>query len=107
MKIDFKRFSTKTLGIVGHTSYFGCQQCMTQGVYFHAAHKMSFPRIAVTNEERKNELRTDERFRSRMQPEHHKEFSILEHLPIDMIRSIPTSDALHLFDLGVTKRYFF
>lgn len=92
------------LGTVGHTSYFGCQQCMTQGIYFHSLHKMSFPRIAVSNQEREKELRTDERFRNRFQPQHHKEYSILEELPIDMVRGFPTSDALHLFDLGITKR---
>lgn len=92
------------LGIVGHTSYYGCQKCMTQGVYCRTLRKMSFPRIAVTEDERQKELRTDENFRNRYQPEHHHIKSILEELPIDMVKQFPTSDALHLFDLGIMKR---
>lgn len=75
---------------------------MTQGLY--SAHKMSFPRIATTNDERKRELRTDENFRNRYQPEDHHERSILEDLPIDMTKMFPVSDSLHLFHLGITKR---
>lgn len=92
------------IGIVGHNSYFGCQKCMAEGVYNHQLHKMSFPRIAVTEHERENELRTNENFRNRFQSQHHHERSILEDLSIDMINAFPTSDALHLFDLGIMKR---
>lgn len=53
--------------------------------------------------ELQQELRTDELFRSRFQPGHHKGDSILERLPIDMIKAFPTSDSLHLLDLGVMK----
>lgn len=67
--------------------------------------KICFPRIAVTEDERNNELRTDSLFRNRYQPEHHKKDSILELLPIDMVKAFPISDALHLFDLGITRRY--
>lgn len=75
---------------------------MAEGKYLKR--KMCFPRIAETDVERANELRTNDRFRARFQPGHHKEFSILENLPIDMISGFPTSDALHLLDLGITKR---
>lgn len=92
------------IGIVGHNSYYGCQKCMTGGVYFREKHKMSFPRIAVTNGERQAEFRTNESFRSRLEPQHHHMRSILEDLPIDMVSAFPTSDALHLFDLGIAKR---
>lgn len=78
---------------------------MAKGI--HSNHRMSFPRIAETDVERARELRTNELFRDRFQPEHHKEFSILEQLPIDMISGFPTSDSLHLLDLGVIKRYFY
>lgn len=92
-------------GIVGHTSYFGCQKCMAQGVYSYTLRKMSFPRIAITDDERLKELRTDSNFRNRLQPEHHHKIrSILEEIPIDMIKAFPVSDSLHLFDLGITKR---
>lgn len=45
-------------------------------------------------------------FRNRTQPGHHQSDSILEELPIDMVKSFPVSDALHLFDLGIMKRYY-
>ena len=48
--------------------------------------------------------RTDETFRNRTDPDHHKMDTPLEKLPIDMIKSIPVSDSLHLLDLGITKR---
>lgn len=94
-------------GTIGHNSYHGCQKCMTEGVYSHSKKKMCYPRIAVTDRERDAELRTDARFRSRYQPKHHAELSALEELPIDMIRSFPTSDSLHLLDLGIMKRYLY
>lgn len=77
---------------------------MAQGVYFKQLRKMAFPRIAVTDRERETELRTDERFRRRFQSQHHNETSLIEELPIDMVRDFVTSDALHLFDLGIMKR---
>lgn len=48
--------------------------------------------------------RTDAEFRARKYGEHHKERSLLENLDIDMIFSFPSSDPLHLLDLGVMKR---
>lgn len=78
---------------------------MIQGVFDRRLRKMCFPRTAVTEHERRNELRTNETFRNRAQPEHHSGWSILETLPIDMISQFPVADALHLFDLGITKRY--
>lgn len=93
------------VGTIGHNSYHGCQKCMVQGVWSRAKSKMCYPRIAVTEHEREVELRTDERFRIRYQQEHHQEHSNLENLPIDMVRAFPTSDSLHLLDLGLMKRY--
>lgn len=77
---------------------------MIKGVYSRAERKMTFPRIAVTDDERNNQLRSDERFREQYQHEHHHEHSILELLPIDMIKCFPIADALHLIDLGIVKR---
>lgn len=77
---------------------------MAQGVFDRSARTMCFPRIAVTEDERQREIRSDETFRNRYQPNHHKERSILEDLPIDMVKAFPISDSLHLFDLGITKR---
>lgn len=77
---------------------------MAQGVLFRRLRKMSFPRIAASVRQRETELRTNDLFRNRFQPGHHHMRSILEDLPIDMIINFPTSDALHLFDLGICKR---
>lgn len=92
------------IGIVGHNSYYGCQKCMAEATYYRSSRRMSFNRIAVTDVERERELRTDEGFRNRFQPEHHIGYSLIENLPIDMIRGFATSDSLHLLDLGVMKR---
>lgn len=77
---------------------------MAQGVYSHRFHKVCFPRIAVSDDERAREMRTDETFRRRVQPQHHHGRSILEDLPIDMVETFPIADAMHLFDLGIMKR---
>ena len=51
-------------------------------------------------------LRTDSDFRSRIYERHHKHDSILEEIiGIDMIKDFPIGDALHLIDLGITKRF--
>lgn len=57
---------------------------------------MSFPNTGAP--------RTDETFRNRAQVTHHKEYSLLEELKIDMIASIPTSEPLHLLDLGIMRK---
>lgn len=49
-------------------------------------------------------LRTDISFRQRQQSEHHKMTSPIERLPVDMICDFPTSDPLHLLELGVMKK---
>lgn len=91
-------------GTVNFNHKFGCQNCMAQGEYFRRFRRMSFHRNPITDEERQQELRTDLNFRNRYQPEHHRTYSILEELPIDMVRAFPTSDPLHLLDLGLMKR---
>lgn len=74
---------------------------MIQGEYFNS---MSFHRIATSDRDREREWRTDENFRQRYQPEHHHVRSVLEDLPIDMVKNFPISDSLHLIDLGLMKR---
>lgn len=63
---------------------------------------MSFPRVG--------ERRTDNNFRFPQkdvdsEEKHHKEYSILQELPIDMVTSFSTSDPLHLLELGIMKKY--
>lgn len=61
---------------------------------------MSFPRVNA-------DRRTNDSFRHRSNPEHHREQSILEELPIDMVDDFSTSDALHLLHLGIMKKCLF
>lgn len=58
---------------------------------------MSFPKTDCRR-------RTNESFRAREQANHHKESSLFEQLNIDMITAFPTSDPLHLLDLGVMRK---
>lgn len=53
--------------------------------------------------------RTDISFRNpkeenKVEVEHHKEYTPLQELPIDMIKSFPVSDPLHLLELGIMKK---
>lgn len=84
-------------GIAHHNAYEGCQKCTTRGVYCKKSHRMSFPRINCEN-------RTDYAFRIRSVPDHHREYSIIEELPIDMVDDFVTSDSLHLLHLGLMKK---
>lgn len=84
-------------GTVNFNGRHGCQKCMTIGVYSRARRTMSFP---ILNSER----RTDQTFRNRSDPNHHKEDSLIERLPINMISTFRVSDTLHLLHLGVMKR---
>lgn len=58
---------------------------------------MSFPDISCPR-------RTDDTFRSRADELHHKARSVIEELNIDMIMDFPTSDPLHLLELGIMKK---
>lgn len=87
MKIAF-------IGTVNFNGKHGCQKCEVSGEF---RNRMSFPTLNAT-------LRTDHSFRDRKQLEHHKDRSILEDLPINMIDNFPVSDALHLIEHGVMKK---
>jgi len=82
------------LNILGHTGYFSCTKCVSEGDMFE--NKVVFIRVNAT-------LRTNESFRNRLQPEHHHGPSAFENLNIDMINQFPL-DYMHLILLGVTKR---
>lgn len=70
---------------------------MVIGEFFTATRRMSFHNI-------NSSARTDHIFRNRLNPNHHKEYSLLESLEINMISDFPTSDPLHLLELGVMKK---
>lgn len=105
LKISFLLFFFAIQAIVYFNHRFGCTKCMTPGTFFRPVRRMSFHRIPNTEQEREQEHRTDLTFRNRLQPQHHhEEKSILENLPIDMVAGFPSSDPLHLLELGIMKR---
>lgn len=88
--------------MVNFNHTYGCQKCLIKGTYYNATHRMSFPRID-------EDLRTDYNFRNPQEGNeaeinHHKEYSLFEELPIDMIACFPVSDPLHLLHLGIMKK---
>lgn len=92
------------IGTVYFNSKHGCQKCTTIGIYYPHAKRVAFPDFNMPE-------RTDADFRNQKDPLHHKEKSPLENLNrkdgtplLDMIKSFPTSDPLHLTDEGVMKR---
>lgn len=86
-----------SIGVVNFNAKHGCQKCNTVGEYSHEYNRVSFPNLDATR-------RTDDSFRKREDKDHHKEKSIFENLKIDMVLGFPSSDSLHLLDLGVMKR---
>lgn len=85
------------IGVVNFNGRYGCQKCTVIGKYCKKFRRMSFPDLDAP-------LRTDSSFRNRANTQHHKNRSLLENLNIDMVYSFPSSDPLHLLDLGVMKR---
>lgn len=88
------------IGTVNFNHTFGCQKCKVKGKKSPEANRMYFSQIGCAS-------RTDDEFRRREQRIHHKEFSYMENLQIDMISAFPTSDPLHLLELGMMKRCVF
>lgn len=78
----------------------GCLKCTTVGEYSYVSHCNVFPRINCPK-------RTNEGFREKIYDLHHKHYSPLEELPIDMVEDFPIGDSLHLLDLGIMKRCLF
>lgn len=67
------------------------------GVYSHQYKRVYFPNSNAIR-------RTDADFRAQTSVNHHKEVSLMQTLDIDMITAFPSSDPLHLLDLGIMKR---
>jgi len=80
--------------IKSHTGYYGCGKCSAKGKHLEN-------RVVLLKSDA--ELRTDTSFRSKIQPQHHTGFSILEKLPVDMVRGFPY-EYMHLILLGVTRK---
>ncbi|XP_070384800.1 uncharacterized protein [Dermacentor albipictus] len=81
------------LYIRSHTAYSSCTKCTVKGMY--RAGRVCFPTFA-------NTLRTDNSFCNQSQEQHHTGRSILQELPIDMIKDLPL-DYMHLVCLGVMQ----
>jgi hypothetical protein len=91
----------KVLGCVSHGGYFPCLRCTTKGVWV----KMDWEkRGRVTYPETNAPRRTDTSFRQQLQEEHHHEETFVGQVLTDIVAQVP-AEALHLLDLGVTKRF--
>lgn len=92
------------IGTVYFNSKHGCQKCTTIGIFYPNAKRVAFPDFNMPK-------RTDADFRNQKDPLHHKERSPLKNMIgkdgtplLDMIKTFPSSDPLHLTDEGVMKR---
>lgn len=82
-------------GTKGHAGYSCCMRCNQKGQRLDSC--LVFPLT-------KSALRTDYDFRSRIDPTHHIETSIIENIPnLDMIKSFAI-DNMHIVHLGVVKK---
>lgn len=83
------------------THRFGCQKCKVRGKIMQK--RMTFPSTDA-------EPRTDSNFRQpneKINAEilHIREYSILQELPIDMVKSFVVAEPLHLLELVNMKKY--
>lgn len=89
----------KNVGVIGFNGYSSCLKCTTDGEYSYQSNTMIFP-------ETKAPLRNNSDFRAGKYEGHYKKRTIIENIKgLDMIKHFPIGDALHLIDLGITKRY--
>lgn len=82
------------LGNKAHSGYWGCGRCSQKGV--RRSYRMTFPEIRF-------EKRTNESFRTEVQPEHHISKSPFLALNIDMVAQFPL-EYLHTVCIGVVKK---
>lgn len=95
--VPTKAFITFTKG---HSGYYSCTKCTAKGVYILNDRVMTYP-YSTSNS---HPLRTNDDFKSKLQPEHHTGTSILKSNPnIDMVQDFP-SDPMHLLYLGIVKK---
>lgn len=72
--------------VKGHSGYYGCDRCDQKGYY--TQHRVTFPECTANK-------RTDDSFRTKVQPEHHHQSSPFERLEeIDMVAMFPV-DYMH------------
>ncbi|CAN7976054.1 unnamed protein product [Ixodes persulcatus] len=85
------------LSIKSHNGYFSCTKCTTEGKT--VGRRLCFPQFDA-------ELRTDQSFRTARQEDHHTGITVLQELPIDMVKDVPL-EYMHLVLLGVMKKLIF
>ncbi len=77
-----------------YTGYYGCDYCNIEGVY--QFHRMTFCGYG--------ELRTNESFSNKTQPEHHHDKSPFEDIEyLDMVKDFPL-DSMHLLYEGIMSK---
>lgn len=84
------------VGVVYFNHKDGCIKCTIKGKWCSKSHCTVFADTSCPR-------RTDADFRRRVYKDHHVFKSPIEHLPIDMVQDIITSDLLHLIYLGIQK----
>lgn len=84
-------------GTVNFNHKNGCQKCEVTGEFSKEYRHMSFPHLDAP-------LRTNETFRQKTQPTHHKDDSPFEDLDVDMVKKFTIADSLHLLHHGVMKK---
>lgn len=83
------------LNVKGHTGYYGCQKCETEGDYFR--NRMTFSGLNA-------KLRTNDSFRQMTNDDYHLgDESELLRLDVDIVKQMPL-DYQHLICLGVMRK---
>lgn len=78
----------------------GCSKCEAIGKFSHLSKTVVFTDMNA-------DARTNEKFRAKTDPQHHKGETPLTELPIDMVLQFPVGDELHLLHLGLTRKFLF
>lgn len=76
----------------------GCNKCEVIGKFSHISNTVVFTKLNA-------KARTNESFRSKEDPQHHKGETPLSDLPIDMVLDFPVGDELHLLHLGLMRKF--
>lgn len=82
------------LGTKCHNGYKSCGKCTINGLYFK--NRVTFPYEECAR-------RTDETFRSALDPAHHNECTIIRDFNFDLIDGVPC-EYMHLVCLGVVRK---
>lgn len=87
-----------SVDIMNFNGAHGCPKCETVGKYSYVSKTTVFTNINA-------KARTNDTFRSKSDPEHHKGETPLTDLPIDMVLDFPVGDELHLLHLGLMRKF--